>query len=56
LDASKVLRVVLEPGAGRVEELEALAGRLELEPDAERVQAIQETLAEAWQSVEGRAA
>jgi hypothetical protein len=56
LDAAKVLRVVLEPGAGRIEELEALAGRLDLEPDAGSVEAIQETLSGAWLSVEGRAA
>jgi hypothetical protein len=54
LDASKVLRVVLKPGAARVEELEVLAGRLELEPDAETVEEIREGLTEAWCSVQGR--
>ena len=55
LDASKVLRVVLEAGAERVEELEAKVERLGLEPDAETVEEIREGLAEAWLSVEGRA-
>jgi hypothetical protein len=54
LDAAKVLSVVLEAGASRVEELEALAGLLELEPDAETVERIREGLTEAWHSVEGR--
>jgi hypothetical protein len=56
LDADKVLRVVQEAGASRVEELEALAGRLELEPDTETVEEIRVGLTEAWLSVEGRAA
>jgi hypothetical protein len=55
LYAAKVLRVVQEAGASRVEGLEALAGRLELEPDGETVEEIREGLAEAWLSVEGRA-
>ena len=54
LDAVEVLRVVQEAGAFRVEGLEALAGRLELEPDAEAVEEIREGLTEAWLSVEGR--
>ncbi len=54
LDAAKVLRVVLEPGAGRIEELEDLAERLELEPDSEAVEAMREALAEAWSIVETR--
>ncbi len=56
LDALKVLRVVLEPGAGRIEDLEELACHLGLEPDSERVEALREPLTEAWLSVEGRAA
>jgi hypothetical protein len=52
LDAEKVLRVVLEPAVGRVEELEALAERLEIEPDLERVQEIRDDLAEAWSIVD----
>lgn len=56
LDAAKILRVVLEPGAGRVEELEQMAERLDLEPDAETVEEIRQGLAEAWRIVEERAA
>jgi hypothetical protein len=52
LDAEKVLRVVLEPAVVRVEELEALAERLEIEPDSERVQEIRDDLAEAWSIVD----
>lgn len=54
LDAPKVLRVVHEEGAARVEELEALADRLGLKPVAETVERIREGLAEAWQIVEKR--
>ena len=54
LDASKVLTVVLEPAVGCIDGLEARAERLGLEPDAERVEAIRETLKEAWMSVEDR--
>jgi hypothetical protein len=54
LDAAKVLRVVLEPGAGRIQELEDLAKRLGLEPDAETVEEMREGLAEAWRMVEAR--
>ena len=56
LDALKVLAVVLEPAVARIEDLEALAERLRLETDAETVEEIREGLAEAWDSVEGRAA
>jgi hypothetical protein len=56
LDPLKVLRVVQEAGAGRVEKLEALAGRLNLEPDADTVEQVRQGLREAWLSVEGRAA
>jgi hypothetical protein len=54
LDARKVLTVVLEPALPRVEDLEATAERLELEPDAEKVEGIREGLAEAWRWAEGR--
>ena len=56
LDASKVLRVVLEAGAERVEELEAKVERLGQEPDAEIVEEIREGLTEAWRIVEARGA
>jgi hypothetical protein len=52
LDAEKILRVVLEPAVGRVEELEALAERLEMEPDLERVRGIADNLAELWSIVD----
>jgi hypothetical protein len=55
LDAEKILRVVLEPAVGRVEELEALAEYLEIEPDSERVRGIADGLAELW-SILDRAA
>jgi len=54
LDALKVLRVVLDAGAERVEDLEATAERLELEPDVEEVEDIRGRLAKAWGIVEGR--
>ena len=54
LEAAKVLRVVLEPAAERIEDLEALAERLDLEPDAEAVEQMREGLAEAWSIVEKR--
>ncbi|MDP8951829.1 MAG: hypothetical protein M3N18_06280 [Actinomycetota bacterium] len=54
LDAAKILRVVLEPAAERIEELETAAERLDLEPDAELVEEIREGLAEAWRLVERR--
>jgi hypothetical protein len=56
LDADKVLRVVQEAGAARVEDLEALAERLDLDPDPETVEEIRVGLTEAWLSVGGRAA
>jgi hypothetical protein len=56
LDARKMLRVVLEAGAERVEELEAKVERLGLEPDAEIVEEIREGLTEAWRIVEARGA
>ncbi len=56
LDAGKVLAVVMEPAVGRIEALEATAERLELEPDAEKVEEAREGLTEAWDSVEGRGA
>jgi hypothetical protein len=46
----------LEVGVERIEELEALAERLELEPDAETVKEIREGLEEAWRVVEKRGA
>ncbi len=51
-----MLRVVLEAGAERVEDLEAKVERLGLEPDAETVEEIREGLTEAWRSVEARGA
>ena len=54
LDALKVLTVVLEPGVARIEDLEATAERLDLEPDAEQVEEIREGLAEAWRWAEVR--
>ena len=56
LDALKVLRVVLEAGAERVEELEAKVERLGLEPDAGTVEEIREGMTEAWRIVEARGA
>jgi hypothetical protein len=44
----------LEPVAGRIEDLEARAERLGLEPDAETVEKIREGLAESWRVVEER--
>jgi hypothetical protein len=54
LDALKVLRVVQEAGASRVEELEVLAERLDLELDAETVERMRERLTETWCTVLGR--
>ncbi len=56
LDAGKVLAVAVPPAVGRVEDLEATAERLGLEPDAEKVEEVRAGLTEAWRSVEGRAA
>jgi hypothetical protein len=52
VEATAVLKVVLEAGVERIEELEALAERLGLEPDAEAVEEIAAELAEAWRTVE----
>jgi hypothetical protein len=51
LEAETVLKVVAEPGVERVENLKALAERLELEADSEIVGAIREGLAESWRVV-----
>jgi hypothetical protein len=50
VEAKKVLQVVLSPNPAleRVAGLEALAERLELEPDPEIVGALREGLAENW--------
>jgi hypothetical protein len=56
VEAGALLKVVLEAGVERIEELEALAERLELEPDAETVEEIREGLAESWRVVEERGA
>ena len=56
VEAGALVKVVLEAGVERIEELEALAERLELEPDAETVEEIREGLAEAWRVVEKRGA
>jgi hypothetical protein len=52
--AQKVAAVVLEPFAGRLEDLEARAERLGLKPDAETVEEIRKGLAEAWRVVKER--
>jgi hypothetical protein len=52
LEALAILKVVLEPGVERVEELEDLAERLGLEPDMQMVEEIACELAEAWRTVE----
>jgi hypothetical protein len=52
VEATAVLKVVLEPGAEKVAELEDLAERLQLEPDALAVEEIRAELAEAWRIVE----
>ncbi len=53
VEAKKVLAVALGPGpVERVEELEALAGRLGLEPEAETVEAERDELNRAWELVE----
>ena len=56
LEAAKILGVVLEPSLGRIGELEAMAMRLDLEPDEESVEEIRQSLAEAWRVVEERGA
>jgi hypothetical protein len=52
VEAIAILKVVLESGVERIEELEDLAERLELEPDAETVEEIRRSLAEGWRVVE----
>ena len=52
--AQKIVAVVLEPVAGRIEDLEARAERLRLKPDAETVEEIREGLRESWRVVEER--
>jgi hypothetical protein len=54
VEALALLKVVLEAGVERIEELEELEERLELEPDAETVEEIRRELAEVWQMVERR--
>ena len=54
VEAQKVAAVVLEPVAGRIEDLEARAERLGLEADAETVEEIREGLRESWRVVEER--
>lgn len=48
VEAEKVLRVVLEDEAPRVEEMKARAGRLGVEADLERVEELRAALAEGW--------
>lgn len=55
--AEKILAVTLQEGpeveaVGRIEELKALAERLEVRPDAESVEEIREGLLDAWRVVE----
>jgi hypothetical protein len=52
--AQKVAAVVLEPVAGRIEDLEVRAKRLGLQADPETVEEIREGLAEIWRVVEER--
>ena len=52
IGAGAILKVVLEAGVERVEELEDLAGRLGIEPEPETVEEIARELAEAWRVVE----
>jgi hypothetical protein len=54
--AEKVIAVVLEPVADRIEDLKDRARSLELEADAETVEEIREGLAENWRVVEKRGA
>ena len=54
VEAQKVAAVVLEPVAGRIEDLEVRAERLGLEADAETVEEIREGLAQSWRVVEER--
>ena len=52
--AEKIVAVVLEPVAGRIEDLKARAEHLGLEADPETVSEIREGLAESWRVVEER--
>jgi hypothetical protein len=52
--AEKVVAVVLEPVVDRIEDLKDRAERLELEPNAETVEEIRESLGENWRTVEER--
>jgi hypothetical protein len=52
--AEKVVAVVLEPVADRIEDLKDRARSLELEANAETVEEIREGLAENWRVVEKR--
>jgi len=52
VEATAILTVVLEPGVKRIEDLEDLAERLELVPDAESVEEMAAALAEGWSVVE----
>ncbi len=52
--AEKVVAVVLESVADRIEDLKDRAERLELEPDAETVEEIRKGLGESWRVVEKR--
>ena len=57
--AKKIMAAALQEGAvavAPIEELEALAERLGLEPDAESVEETCDALQEAWRVVEGRGA
>jgi hypothetical protein len=54
VEATKVAAVVLEPFAGRIEDLEVRAERLGLKPDEETVEEIRGGLAESWRVVEER--
>ena len=54
VEAQKIVAVVLEPVAGRIEDLEVRAKRLGLEADAETVEEIREGLRESWRVVEER--
>jgi hypothetical protein len=53
--AEKVVTVVLEPVADRIDDLKSRAERLELEAKAETVEEIREGLAQNWRVVEQRA-
>ncbi len=52
--AEKVVAVVLEQLADRIDDLKERAKRLKLEPNAETVEEIREGLAESWHIVEKR--